>query len=367
MDGFDEQVRGKGMKILVICIQRIGDVLLTTPLIHSLRMAYSQAAIDVLVCQDSAQILHGNEDINQVIEIQRNSKKSERLKEIKKLWNQYDMSITTMPSDRVRIYGWAASKLHYGTYLESDSFLFKKMMSHAVKFDNTSIHTVEMNLKICEMIGIAKLETVVTPQLLNHNTVPKLAKPYAVIHPYPKFIYKEWHKSEWKKLIKHLLEQGLNIYISGGNEAKEIAYCEDLVLSDKTLNLSGKVSFSELAEMIKNAEIYIGVDTSVTHLAAATGVKVIAIYGPTNPVKWGPWPSIRDAQRPAIWLRHDQVPQHHSNITLIQGQQSCVPCAEEGCEKHIDSESKCLTSLTSAYVIQEVDKYLRSSRAAYAL
>ena len=63
------------MKILVVSIQRIGDVLLTTPLIHSLKNAYPNASIDIMVCDDTASILDGNDDINMVIKIPRNSKK----------------------------------------------------------------------------------------------------------------------------------------------------------------------------------------------------------------------------------------------------------------------------------------------------
>jgi heptosyltransferase-3 len=148
--------------------------------------------------------------------------------------------------------------------------------------------------------------------------------------------------------------------ISGGADANEMKYCEALVISNQVKNLSGQLSLAEIAAVISKANLYIGVDTSVTHLAAATGVKVFAIYGPTNPVKWGPWPIARDTQTSPIWLRHSQVPQTHSNITLIQGKQSCVPCAEEGCDRHINSESECLTMLKSETVIQEIKAFLLS-------
>jgi heptosyltransferase-3 len=355
------------MKILLVSTQRIGDVLLTTPLVKSIKEAYPTTLIDILVCSDTKEILEGNENINSVIAILRKSKKIERLAEIYQLWNQYDISISTIPSDRARIYAWAAAKRHFGTYSEDDSFIFKQLMHKSILFDNKETHTVEMNLKICDLMGIPKIEQVTAPLTDIEKDSHRLQQPYAVLHPYPKFRYKAWAVTEWQQLVKYLNDCGLGVVISGGTDADEIKYCKDLQISSQIKNLAGELSLAELTAVISKAELYVGVDTSVTHMAAATGIKVFAIYGPTNPVKWGPWPSIRDAQRPAIWLRHDQVPQHHSNITLIQGQQSCVPCAEEGCEKHIDSESKCLTSLTSAYVIQEVDKYLRSSRAAYAL
>jgi heptosyltransferase III len=360
LDGIDEQIPKQQMNILAICTQRIGDVLLITPLIRSLKSAYPNATIDALVCSDTAQVMKGNKDIDSVIAIQRHSKKSQRLKEIIKLWNLYDMSVTTIPSDRARIYGWAASKKHYGTYLEEENPLVKNLMFKRVLFDNKHTHTVDMNLKLCDLIGIPRIETVMPPNADDENHLGNFNKPYVVVHPYPKFTYKSWTQEGWKKLLLYLSQQNLNVYISGGNDPSEISYCQELVVSEKVMNIAGKYSLSELSSVIKSSELFIGVDTSVTHLAAATGTRVIAVYGPTNPVKWGPWPNTKDMRRPTIWMSHSRTPQVVSNITLIQGVQECIPCAEEGCDKHVNSESKCLTTLKSETVIQQVELILHA-------
>ena len=349
------------MKILIVSIQRIGDVLLSTPLIKSIKSAYPNAIIDVLICTDTCQVLEGNDDINSVIAVQRKSKNIARITELYKLWNRYDLSISTMPSDRARIYAWAAAKMHYGTCTETDSFLFKWLMDKRVLFDNHALHTVEMNLKICDMLGISKKTEVTIPKT-NLNKFPiKLELPFVVIHPYPKFVYKSWSILEWRELINFMTGKGLRVIISGGSDEKEIEYCQELVISDRVENLAGKLSLAEVSEMISKAHLYIGVDTSVTHLAAATGVKVFAIYGPTNPVKWGPWPYTKETIHQPIWISHSPTPQVNSNITLIQGGQNCIPCAEEGCERHINSKSECLTMLKSETVIKEVSLFLRDS------
>ena len=70
------------MKILIVSIQRIGDVLLSTPLIKSIKSAYPNAIIDVLICTDTCQVLEGNDDINSVIAVQRKSKNIARITEL---------------------------------------------------------------------------------------------------------------------------------------------------------------------------------------------------------------------------------------------------------------------------------------------
>ena len=107
--------------------------------------------------------------------------------------------------------------------------------------------------------------------------------------------------------------------------------------------------------------MFIGVDTSVTHLAAATGIKVIAIYGPTNPVKWGPWPATVNSSQDVRWRSASITPQHLGNVSLIQGHQSCIPCGQEGCDKHLQSTSECLLTLSAEKVITEVDRFLAQS------
>lgn len=57
----------------------------------------------------------------------------------------------------------------------------------------------------------------------------------------------------------------------------------------EALNLSGKTSVTQLADVIRSADLYIGTDSGVTHLAAGVRTPVIAIYGPSNHEAWSPW------------------------------------------------------------------------------
>ena len=80
--------------------------------------------------------------------------------------------------------------------------------------------------------------------------------------------------------------------LSGSAAKEETEYIPriQVQLPADTITLAGKVSLAELAEITKQACLFIGLDTGVTHLASATGVSVVALFGPTNPVKWGLWP-----------------------------------------------------------------------------
>jgi ADP-heptose:LPS heptosyltransferase len=68
------------------------------------------------------------------------------------------------------------------------------------------------------------------------------------------------------------------------------------------LNLAGKTSFGELGAQLEACDLFIGNDSSPMHLAAAVGIPVIAIFGPTSPQEYGPYP-LDDPRHVALW-RH---------------------------------------------------------------
>ena len=88
-------------KILVVITQRIGDVLLSTPLIRSLRRAWPQAQLEVLVFAGTEGILQGNPDIDRIISVPQRLSLSGSLKLLAKLWRKYDLALSLMAGDRL--------------------------------------------------------------------------------------------------------------------------------------------------------------------------------------------------------------------------------------------------------------------------
>jgi heptosyltransferase-3 len=83
-------------------------------------------------------------------------------------------------------------------------------------------------------------------------------------------------------------------------------------------------------------------------MAAALGTPTVALFGPSNLVKWGPWP-LCYAEDLNPWKMRGS--QRVNNVIVVQGEGTCVPCMEEGCECHNDSLSDCLQNLPVANVI----------------
>ncbi len=355
---------GKPRRILLVCTQRIGDVLLTTPLLRSLKRAWPEAQLDVLVLPGTQGALEGNPDVTHIIALPQRVSFAGKLAQLRGLWRRYDLAVSPLATDRARLFCWAAGRHRVGLLAASGEHLKALLLDQWARFDDLDTHTVVMGLRIAELLGIPPCAEVVPPQAPWEPVAAKLGapaeRPFAVLHPYPKFNYKMWTTAGWVALAQHLQTRGLDVVLTGGPETAEREYAESIArrcARPGVLNLAGQLSLGETAELIRRARLFVGPDTAVTHIAAATGTPTLALFGPSNPVKWGPWPHGRTTLT-SPWLR--QGSDRQGNVHLLQGEdpRGCVPCLLEGCQRHVDSSSACLNTLPSARVIAAAEELL---------
>lgn len=334
-------------KILVINLRFLGDVLLTTPLIRSLRLAYPNAKIDLLVYGNVVAMLEGNTDISELIIAPQRASLNNHWQMLKRLKRDYDLAITTQSGDRPFLYALMAAKNRIGVVPPKPQTGWQKrfFLKQWLEYDDVNTHTVLQHLKLLSLINVPPCFDVVPPQ--NSNTI-ELDKPYVVLHPYPQWTYKQWTIAGWLEIGKFLQSLGFKVVLTGSPAQAELAYVAQIAndLPD-VLNLSGQLSLAQLSAILKNAALYVGVDTGITHLAAATGVSVIALYGATNPVKWSPFPfGFKENKNPFERVGSKTV----LNVSLLQGEKHCVPCHQEGCERHQQSRSACLDEMSAERV-----------------
>ena len=345
-------------RILVVVTLRIGDVLLATPLIRSLRLAWPNAEIDALVFEHTEGVLLCNPDIRRVITVAARPGFWKHLRLVVGLLRRYDLALTTLMSDRPILYAWIAGKTRIGMLDDSRKQRWKKyLLSRWVMFDDLDTHTVLMNLKLADILGIQRSHEVTVPWSSSDEAVVVGALPFdmrseifAVLHMYPRFHYKMWQRNGWIELAQWLKEKGIRAVLTGGNFPDELAYVEQIFCSmpSGTVNVAGKLSLAESAFLISRAKYYVGPDTALTHMAAALGTPTIALFGPSNPVKWGPWPKGYAEDRNPYRMKGTQ---RVNNVVVVQGFGDCVPCMQEGCDQHISSLSDCMQNLPVANVV----------------
>jgi heptosyltransferase-3 len=234
-----------------------------------------------------------------------------------------------------------------------------------VESDASTTHIVAGNLKLLEPLGVPAMGDVVVKwddaaAERVQRAFPGAAsgKPFAVLHVSPKFAYKTWTAEGWAELARWLSSQGITVVVAGGASPEERASIDALLpkLPPDTVNVAGNLDLAALGSLIAGARAYVGTDTAVTHMAAALGVPTVAIFGPSSPVRWGPWPRDFAAGSPSPWRMRGT--QRSGNVFLVQGETHCVPCLMEGCERHVASLSDCLQHMPARRVIDALQSML---------
>ena len=210
--------------VLVVVTRRRGDVLLATPLIRSLKAAWPQAGIDVLVFAGTQGVLEANPDVRRVITIAERPGLFAHLALARTLLRRYDIALSCLAGDRPTAYAVVAGRWRAGMVGSGNGARWKRrMLSKAIPFDDLDTHTAAMNLAFAEILGIARhheigigwtaQDAARVAALLGERARDT---PYAVLHVHPKFNYKMWHVEGWAGLAHWLGERGFDTILTGG-------------------------------------------------------------------------------------------------------------------------------------------------------
>jgi heptosyltransferase-3 len=347
-------------RILVVALRRLGDVLFATPLIASLRRAYPAARIEALVFADTAGMLAGNPDLDRVIPMPPERGAAPSLRLALHLFKRYDLAVSTQSGDRPTFFALLAGRRHVGPIdAGRRGELRRRMLTRAV-LNRPGLHRLEEMLRLADAAGVARVPRLVCPQGASPRSFA--AGDYAVIHAAPNFTYKRWTREGWRTVAANLAARGLAVLATGGPSPAERAFLDDVWDDIPIKRIDGALTWPELAALLGKARLFVGPDTSMTHLAAASGCPTVALYGPTDPRLWGPVPA---AGLDRMWEAAGTV-QRRGNVWLLQNPLPCLPCQNEGCERHLTSFSRCLDELTPGQVLRAVDEALALPGAANA-
>jgi heptosyltransferase-3 len=339
-------------RILIVALRRLGDVLLSTPLIRSVKRAWPDARVDCLVFADTAGILDGNPDIERIIAMPARPTPAESMALAARLFGCYDLAVSTQSGDRPTGFAIIAARRRVAPVEERFSgWLKRHMLTRSVQHDPRA-HRVEAMLRLADALGIARVPEMVPPQGGPAADLP--AGDFAVIHAAPMFNYKRWTVAGWRAVAEMLSSRRLAVIATGGPGREERAYLDEVWSGVPIERRDGKLAWPALAGLLARARVYVGPDTSVTHLAAASGCATVALYGPTDPRLWGPWPA---GGLRADWLDAASM-QNRGNVWLVQHPFPCTPCQLEGCERQVESVSQCLLQLSLCSVLSALDQAL---------
>jgi heptosyltransferase III len=317
--------------VLIVCLRRIGDVLLTTPLAASMRSAWPESRITWLVFDGSQGPLEASAAADDILLLPERPSIAQSLRLLARIWQHFDLAVSAQAGDRPNWFARFASAWAVGMRSSAAGGFLRDVLMTQVVAPPERAHRIEQVLALCTALKITPQRQLLLP--LAREPSETVAQPYWVLHPGAAFVYKQWNREGWRTLVGAATHEGIGVVVTGGGSEAEVRYLDELFEGLNVLRLDGRLSWQELVWVLERAQWFIGVDTSVTHLAAAVNERVVPIFGPTDPLLWAP--ITKGAPIPV----------------LQQALHPCQPCQLEGCDRHIRSRSKCLDELGADQVM----------------
>jgi ADP-heptose:LPS heptosyltransferase len=114
--------------------------------------------------------------------------------------------------------------------------------------------------------------------------------PYVVVHPGASVPARAWAPERHAALVQALAASGRRVVVTGGPSERALTASVAGHGRQDVVDLGGRTSFAELADVLAAADAVVVGNTGPAHLAAAVGTPVVSLYAPTVPaVRWRPW------------------------------------------------------------------------------
>lgn len=198
----------------------------------------------------------------------------------------------------------SAARVRAGFAHHSLSFLYNARIPRAqeVLGEERPVHTAEHLASAMFWLGVPQGE-IPRARLAADPPATRPPKPYAVLHPFASHPDKAWPVSRFVQVSDTLRARlGLETVVVAG-PTDNIAPFEGLpVLRDAPL--------SKVKSLMSRASLFIGNDSGPAHIAAAFGVPVVVLFGPSNPVTWAPWRTesqVLTSNGPIVQISVEQV------------------------------------------------------------
>jgi heptosyltransferase III len=136
-----------------------------------------------------------------------------------------------------------------------------------------------------------KMPTIHVPHDVSVSSFTNKLGRYVVCHPWPggaQAWLKEWPILNWVRLAKRLVADGYSVIFTGGREDCQKSSELVAIIGQGAYDYAGKLSLTETAALLQSASLLVSVNTGIMHIGAALDVPLVALHGPTSPLRWGP-------------------------------------------------------------------------------
>jgi len=334
------------MKILIIKPSSLGDVIHALPFLKAVKDSYPESIVDWVISSNLKGLLQGNPLINDLIIFDKDSWKDIRnlpktfrdISRFKKRLaeNYYEIVVDIqglLRSGLIAYFTPGALKIGFDDAREGSRFFYGKKVSA-----DGAVHAVDKNLLLAKSIGAApkKVEFPLHVGDEARSSVQKMLggiNEYILIAPSSRWQSKRWPPGHFASLISRI---DMPVVVTGSPSEKGIIKEIMDESPGEIIDMCGKTGLKELVALIDGAKAMVSNDSGPMHIAAALKRPVIALFGPTDYEKTGPYG----------W-------QNNSDLNVLRAPAPCSPCFKRNCDN-----PECMTKITVETVYKVLKKYL---------
>lgn len=346
------------MNILIVKLSAIGDVVHTLPSLKELRNLYPNAHITWLVEEGAASLIQGHPLIDEVLVSRRKlwiknfvkpkdfRRCFQEIKQfLKKLRSRkYDLVIDfqrLFKSGTMVFLSGGKIKLGYQSFQEMSSLFYNETIPEDMKK-----HAVDRYLDFLLYLGakVGKPEFDIPVSNGEKEYINKILRNFHTeqndliisINPVAMWETKLWSESKFAVLCDKIIDEfNAKVIFTGNNKRKMI---ENIVsrMKNRAIDLSGRTSLKELACLYQISDLIITTDSGPMHIAAAMQSPVVALFGPTTPLRTGPY---------------------GEGHTIVRKDLPCSPCFKKKCDT-----LECMKKITVDDVFEAVSRQVGNNR-----
>lgn len=325
-------------RILVIKLSSLGDLLHALPAVHAVRIGL-RAEIDWVVQEEYADFVGCFVDVARVIRFRRRSP----LRVLPSLRHElgrvrYDLILDfqgLLKSLLVACVARGKRRIGPSFAREGTRWMYREVAGP----ERRCRHAVVENMDIVRYLNLAPA----APRLEFRfpGTVLPGGSPRVALVPASRWPSKNWPESRFVEVGRRLQRQeGASLYLLGGREDAPLCERVRSAIGAGAVNLAGRLSLPETGGVIRDMDLLIANDSGPLHLAAAVGTPCLALYGPTDPQRTGPY---------------------GSGHRVLRGSADCAPCFRRVCRKGAQT---CMESLRPEQVAEAAGAMLAGKQRA---
>lgn len=289
--------------MLIVRLRSIGDTVLATPSLIALKRFIPDSQVDILLEDWVAPVLDGFDAVDNIIKVGKTA--ASRFATARQIRHAgYDVVFNLHGGTTGTFFSYAAGAPHRVGYSHYQyKFLFNHILSSSADFWQRPItHSAEQQLAMLGSAGVPvddqiKTRLVVTGKAaasLDEKFRAKAKKPladlggFALIHPAAAFESKQWRAENFARTAELLAAIGLRtVAVASGGERAVLERLQ--AESEIEIACFDNLTLPEITALASRADLFVGNDSGIAHIAAAVQTPTVVIFGSSNVDHWRPW------------------------------------------------------------------------------